>query len=332
MKSNRFPLRLQEFLGEYLPVDKNYSASTISSYSCAFLLFYRFMEEHYGKKPNMIRFEDVNVEVITKYLQWLEVERGSSVLTRNQRLAAIKSFYKYAIRKEPDLSATCTAIMSIENKKGSPKIISYFTEKEIKLIIDYVHKNMDEKYLVIIAVLYETAVRVSELINIQVSDVCLREKPNIIIRNGKGGKARMVPISSELSIILKKYLTTERSNQKYLFMTKFGHPYSRHGISDFVNRLVDKLKEQYPEMFKGDYHPHSFRHSKATHLYNNGTPLLSIKSFLGHSSITATEIYATPDSTVIRKQIEAGSKKIEVKPKHSKKEQNDILNWLKKHC
>ena len=332
MSKNTFPLRVQEFLGEYLPLGRNYSVNTIASYSTAFILLYEFMEEKHGIRPEKICFEDIDVEVINEYLLWLDEERGASVPTRNQRLAAIKSFYKYTITKEPSLSHTCTAIMSIENKKGSARIISYFTEEEIKILIDFVHENMAEKYLVIIAALYETAARVSELINIRISDIYLDNKPRIIIRNGKGKKSRSIPISKELADILNKYLSTLDADADYLFMTKFNHPYSRHGIYDFVNRLVDNVREIHPDCFKGNYHPHSFRHSKATHLYNSGTPLLSIKSFLGHSSVTATEIYATPDSDIIRKQIEKGSKKIEVEPKISDKQQADILKWLKEHC
>lgn len=93
--------------------------------------------------------------------------------------------------------------------------------------------------------------------------------------------------------------------------------------------MVEKLKELYPNYFKGSYHPHSFRHSKATHLYNNGIPLLYIKDFLGHSSITTTEIYATPDTKKQREIILENAKEIKVKTNYSGNKKETLDNWLR---
>ncbi len=115
----------------------------------------------------------------------------------------------------------------------------------------------------------------------------------------------------------------------FLFYSKNHIKYSRFGINFIIKTLVDKLKILYPRYFKGNYHPHSFRHSKATHLYNNGTPLLYIKDFLGHSTITTTEIYAAPDSKKQRELILKNASEIKIKTNYSngKKESLDI--WLK---
>ena len=96
-----------------------------------------------------------------------------------------------------------------------------------------------------------------------------------------------------------------------------------------IKQLVIKLKQKYSNYFKGNYHPHSFRHTKATHLYNNGTPLLYVKEFLGHSTITSTEIYATPDTKKQREEILKNSKIINTKKKYSSSKIDDLDNWLK---
>ena len=115
----------------------------------------------------------------------------------------------------------------------------------------------------------------------------------------------------------------------FLFYSKNHTQYSRFGINFIVKTLVDKLKILYPSYFKGNYHPHSFRHSKATHLYNNGTPLLYIKDFLGHSTITTTEIYATPNSTKQRELILENASEIKIKTTYSDSKKETLDNWLK---
>ena len=114
-----------------------------------------------------------------------------------------------------------------------------------------------------------------------------------------------------------------------LLYSKNHKQYSRFGINFIINSLVDKLKLEYPNYFKENYHPHSFRHSKATHLYNNGTPLLYIKDFLGHSTITTTEIYATPDSKKQRELILENAQEIKVKTNYSDNKKETLDNWLK---
>ena len=110
-------------------------------------------------------------------------------------------------------------------------------------------------------------------------------------------KLELFPISKELAMLINKYLKDSYINygDDYLFYSNQKKKYSRFGINYIINQLVKKLHLIYPNYFNGNYHPHSIRHTKATHLYNNSTPLLYIKDFLGHSTITSTEIYATPD-------------------------------------
>ena len=108
----------------------------------------------------------------------------------------------------------------------------------------------------------------------------------------------IAPIIQELVKLINKYLKGVYINYSndYLFYSNYKKQYSRKSINYLINKLIDVLKKNYPNYFKEVYHPRSFRHSKATHLYNNGTPLLYVKEFLGHGVIASTEIYATPDS------------------------------------
>ncbi len=325
-----FSKLLQAFLTDYIIGECNYSLNTKASYSTTFYLLIDFLNNIYKIKSNELTFENFNKDLIIEFLDYLENNRNAKVSTRNQRLASIKSFFKYVQYNEPSLFDLCTQILSIKNKKVPNKMISYFTEEEIKIIIDYLNKENNLKYLTLICVLYETGARVQELINIKIEDISLTDNASIIL-HGKGNKVRIVPISNELVKLLNKYFKQIYVDygEGLLFYSKNHVQYSRFGINFIIKTLVDKLKILYPTYFKGIYHPHSFRHSKATHLYNNGTPLLYIKDFLGHSTIATTEIYATPDSKKQRELILENAREIKIKTNYSNNKRETLDNWLK---
>ena len=327
---NRFSKLVQEFLTNYIIGECNYSMNTKASYSATFHLLLEFTNEEKNIKPNKIEIETITKEVIIQFLDWLETNRNVSVQTRNQRLACIKSFYKYVQSNEPDLFNTCSLILSIKNKKVPNKIISYFSEDEIRIIINYLNNSKDLKKLTMICVLYETGARVSEFTNIKLSDLNLSDNASITLY-GKGNKTRIVPISQELVKLINKYLKEIYINydDDHLFYSNYQKKYSRYSINKLVTVLINKIKINHKNYFKGKYHPHSFRHTKATHLYNNGTPLLYIMEFLGHSTVSSTEIYATPDSKKQQEEILKNSESIKTKNKYSNNKKDDLDNWLK---
>ena len=328
--TNRFSKLVQSFLTTYTIGECNYSMNTKASYSTTFHLLLEFMNEEKRIKPNKIEIETITKEVIVQFLDWLETNRNVSIQTRNQRLACIKSFYKYVQSNEPDLFDTCSLILSIKNKKVPNKIISYFSEDEIRIMINYLNNSKDLKKLTMICVLYETGARVSEFINIKLNDLNLSDNASITLY-GKGNKVRVVPISDELVKLINKYLKEAYTNygDDYLFYSMQKRKYYRNSINKIITTLVNDLKIKYSNYFKDNYFPHSFRHTKATHLYNNGTPLLYVKEFLGHSTISSTEIYATPDSRKQRKEILRNSETINTKNKYNNHKKDDLDNWLK---
>ena len=197
-------------------------------------------------------------------------------------------------------------------------------------MINYLNNSKDLKKLTMICVLYETGARVSEFINIKLNDLNLSDNASITLY-GKGNKTRVVPISEELVKLINKYLKEVYTNygDDYLFYSNYKKQYERTSINKIIHNFIIILKSEYPTHFNGSYSPHSFRHTKATHLYNNGTPLLYIKDFLGHSTVSSTEIYATPDSKKQREEILKNSKSIKTKNKYSNKKKDNLDNWLK---
>lgn len=328
--TNRFSKLVQSFLTTYTIGECNYSMNTKASYSTTFHLLLEFMSKEKNIRPNKIEIETITKEVIAQFLDWLETNRFVSIQTRNQRLACIKSFYKYVQSNEPDLFDTCSLILSIKNKKVPNKIISYFSEDEVRIMINYLNNSKDLKKLTMICVLYETGARVSEFINIKLNDLNLSDNASITLY-GKGNKVRIIPISDELVKLINKYLKEAYTNygDDYLFYSMQKRKYYRNSINKIITTLVNDLKIKYSNYFKDNYFPHSFRHTKATHLYNNGTPLLYVKEFLGHSTISSTEIYATPDSRKQRKEILRNSETINTKNKYNNHKKDDLDNWLK---
>ena len=327
---NKFSKLLQSFLIDYIIGECNCSLNTKLSYSTTFYLLIEFLFKKYKIKSNEITFDNLNKEIIIEFLDYLENDRKNSVSTRNQRLASLKSFFKYVQYNEPSLFDLCTQILSIKNKKVPNKMISYFSEEEIKIIISHLNKENNLKYLTLLCVLYETGARVSELINIKICDINMSDTASITLY-GKRNKIRIVPISNELVKLINKYFKNQYVDYRegLLLYSKNHKQYSRFGINFIINSLADKLKLEYPNYFKENYHPHSFRHSKATHLYNNGTPLLYIKDFLGHSTITTTEIYASPDSKKQRELILENAQEIKIKTNYSDNKKETLDNWLK---
>ncbi len=329
--TDRFSKLVQDFLTTYIIGECNYSMNTKSSYSTTFHLFLEFMNKEKKIKPNKIEIETITKEVIVQFLDWLEINRNISLQTRNQRLSCIKSFYKYVQVNEPDLFDTCSLILSIKNKKVHNKIISYFSEDEIRIMINYLNNFKDLKKLTMVCVLYETGARISEFINIKLNDLNLSDNASITLY-GKSNKVRVVPISQELVKLINKYLKEAYINygEDYLFYSNYKKSYERSSINKIIHNFILQLKTEYPNYFHGSYSPHSFRHTKATHLYNNGTPLLYIKNFLGHSTISSTEIYASTDSKKQREEILKNAESIKTKNKYSTNKKDNLENWLKK--
>lgn len=330
MMNNKFSELVQSFLTSYLINECNFSTNTVASYSQTIYLFVVFMAEEKKIKANKIEIESITRETIIQFLDWLETERNVSISTRNQRLSCIKSFFKYVQINEMSLFDNCSKILYIKFKKASNKIITYLSENETKIMLDYLNKN-DFKLLTMVCVLYETGARVSEFINIKLDDLHLNDQGAYIQIYGKGRKVRQIPISEELVRLIKMYLEKFYINcgNNYLFNSSHRKKYTRFGINYLLKKLINDLRKNYPGYFTLNFHPHVLRHTKASHLYNNGVPLTYIRDFLGHMVLSSTEIYSKPDKNKQREELLKNSKAIGADNKYSKKMKESLEDWLK---
>lgn len=326
-----FSFYITKFFSDYLPNHRNVSKNTIALYRDCFVLFLQFCDKDKNINIDTITFKDISRNLILEFLSWLENKRKCSIQTRNQRLAAWKSFCKFVQFEEPQYFELCNSIRDIEPKKYTKNTLEYLSVEAIKILLEQPNIAVKQEFrdLAILSLLYDSGARVQELINLKVSNLTLDGNPKVVI-TGKGNKTRIVPINKEVAKIIKQYIKKfELKNSDILFTNKYGNKITRKGICYILNKYIGKAKINTPQYFRVKISPHSLRHSKAMHLLENGVNLIYIRDFLGHVSVVTTEIYAIANPEIRRKQIESASKAVIKKGRYSEKHKNDLLKFLK---
>lgn len=310
MKKLDFPDYLELFFAKYVFLQRGLSSNTVSSYSDSFLLLFRFFEEAKGLKPNKITFASFSKQLILDFCNWVESDLNNSVATRNQRLTAIHAMFRYIQGESPEQMALCRDILSIRMKKykqGPPRYLSAEAVKAILASVD-IKTNEGIRDLAILGLLYDSAIRVQELIDLKVGDIVLN-KPTVVHVLGKGNKHRTVPIlpatANIMAIYLRKYGLIDK--ERVLFTNRSKNQLTRVGVSYILNKYVDIVKVRQPELIPVPVTPHIMRHSKATHLLSADVNLIYIRDLLGHASVITTERYASTNPEFLRKAIEKTS-------------------------
>jgi len=330
-----FPDYLTSFFSQYLKLQRGLSDNTIASYSDTFLQFFRYCKDKYGLLPDRISFDNLNRDLIYGFCQWLEEEKKSSVKTRNLRLTALHSFFRYVQMQIPEQSALCRDILNIPMKKSDKKPPTHLSDIEVKML--FAEPNIQTikgiRDLAIMVVLYDSGARVSELTNLKIEDVNLTKTATIRI-TGKGKKMRLVPVSAETAKIIKAYYKSNRidysKGDRYLFVNKKGDSLTRPGINYILNKYVRLARKNNPGHFSIHVTAHVMRHTKATNLLLSGVSLIYIRDFLGHSSVVTTEHYAKTNPEFLRKAIEKNSENyMEGLEYYTDSEKDNLSEFLK---
>src|SRR4030066_2589623 len=191
-----FARLLSGFLNNYLPHEKGVSANTIKSYSLTFILFIKYMHENRNIPVTRLSFTHLNKDLVVDFLDWLQKERGCSDATRNQRLAAISSFIKYAEYMNPSHLFDCHQILCIPVKKTESKVLNYLNIDGMKLLLQQpeTQKTKGLRNLTLLSLMYESAARVQEIIDLTPASLFITDKPYKVILHGKGNKYRTIPL------------------------------------------------------------------------------------------------------------------------------------------
>ena len=288
MKQTDFARTLTRFLSEYLPGQRGMAANTIKSYRDAFKQLILFCDLKLNTKAEHITFDKLKAQRVRDFLTWLEKERSVCINTRNQRLAAIHSFYRYAQSECPDILLECQRILGIEFKKRGKKTINYLPQECLECILkepDTATKK-GRRDLVMVATLYDSGARVKELIDLKAGDIRL-DSPATITLKGKADKQRQVPIMGKTRDLLadymkENYLLENRNQGHPLFYNSRKHPFTRPGITYILKKYLKLAKKSHPEvLFPETLHPHMLRHLKALCLLDAGVNLVYIRDLLG---------------------------------------------------
>jgi len=280
----------------YLQIEKSLSKNTVDGYCRDIKKLNNFFNGNDDKK----KIEDVNYQDFQNYLSYLN-DIKINARSQSRVISSMRSFFKFLIL-EKIIKENPTELL--ENPKTGKKLPEFLTIDEIELIVNQIDrsKKEGERNLAIIEVLYGCGLRVTELIELKISEIYWEEGFIRII--GKGNKERLVPLGKIASKHLKIYLNEIRVHQKikdlfvdHVFINKNGSKISRVMIFKIVKKLTEKAGIQ------KNISPHSLRHSFATHLVEGGADLRSVQEMLGHQSITTTEVYTHLDKNYLKQAI-----------------------------
>lgn len=324
------------FLNEYLPNEKGMSINTIKSYSYAFLLLIKYMHEVVKVPVERLTFRHLNKGVLVGFLDWLQKERHCSDATRNQRLAALSSFIKYAEYMSPDHLYDCHQILSIPIKKTVNKGIDYLTIDGIKLLLQQpnTQKNKGIRDLTLLSLMYESAARVQEIIDLTPESLFIVNKPYRVILYGKGDRRRTVPLPDGEVELMRKYIlqngSLKRENvQKPLFPNAQGQKMTRNGVNNILMKYVKMAREINSSLIPDHISCHAMRHSKAMWLLESNVQLIHIRDFLGHKSVLTTEIYARSNPKYTFEAVKNAYKNITAEDIPVWEGNNDLIGMLK---
>ena len=339
MKNNQscFLDQLHSYITQYLPITVGASANTIKSYKYTFILLFRFMESR-KLSADKISFSDLNFTLLTDFLSWLEEDRKCSRSTRNQRLAALLSFSKYAQNRNFEAASVFRReILKIPIKKAPKKHRPSFTMEEVSLMFSLpdLNQHFGFRDQVLLCTLYASGARAQEICDLKVRSIINSEIGTSLIITGKGDKTRRIRISDKCADLLKEFIKRRKIVDKpesHIFSSLTHEKMTISCVEEIVKKYVRIGKEKRPDLFLEEgYTAHSWRHTIAVHMIEAGLSIVVIKNFLGHSSIVTTQIYAELSQASVDKKLKEWNEKWfspDVKPRIDK-EQIALLDFLK---
>ncbi|MDB5151778.1 MAG: integrase [Mucilaginibacter sp.] len=310
METTDFAKYLTKFFSEYLVGERGASTNTVRSYSNTFTYLLAFMDEKEHIRAHVLSLDHLNRNVILRFLDWLQTSKQCGNATRNQRLAALHSFFKYMQYEDVKRMGRWQEILSIKVKRQGRRSVNYLTVDAVKFLLEQIPtgNRTGRRNLALIALMYDTGARVQEIIDLSPSSLRM-DKPPCITLYGKGNKKRIIPLQNEQVALLLAYMKENSlyypaNNQRPLFANNRGGRLTNAGITYILNMYADIARKLKPELIPR-ISPHTLRHSKAMHLLQAGVNLVYIRDMLGHVSIQTTEIYARADSKQKREALEA---------------------------
>jgi integrase/recombinase XerD len=284
---------LEAFFAERLMAQKNASPHTIASYRDCLRLLLIFMHDTTGTPPAALRIDDLDAPRIAAFLDHLERDRRLTVSSRNTRLAAVRSLFRFAALRHPEHSALIQRVLAIPAKRGDRALVSFLTPAEVDALLASPDRatriGRRDHALLVIAV--QTGLRVSELTGLRRRDIHLATGAHLVC-HGKGRKDRATPLTRRSVAVLRVYLTERAGGpDDPVFPGPQGDPLSRDAVRRLVQRHTRTAVERCPTIANKIVSPHALRHTCAMRLLESGCDLATIALWLGHENPATSQVY-----------------------------------------
>lgn len=297
---------LQAFFTDRLIAQRQASPHTISAYRDALRLLIVFAAQHCHKPPSDLDIADLDAPLIGAFLDHLQHQRANSARTRNARLAAIHSLFRYAALRHPEHAAVIQRVLAIPPKRADRDLIAYLTEPEIAALLASPDRATPtgRRDHALLALAVQTGLRISELIALNHSDVHLGAAPHVSCR-GKGRKQRITPLTPNTAAVLKTWLN-ERGGlpTDALFTTRQGARLSRDALERRLAKHAAAAAASAPTLADKRLTMHVLRHTAAMRLLHGGVDITVIALWLGHESTDTTQIYLHADLALKQRALE----------------------------
>ena len=315
MTKNDFTKILDTYFTKHLSLERRFSENTYETYLNVLKQFIHYLTTIKHLKPKSICVFSFSKDNILDFLTYVETELGCSIRTRNHKLAVINSFLEYAQSYNPIYLDIYLQSKSIKLKKAIKEKMDYLTKKELEAFLKQINIRTKNgyKHYVIIALLYESGMRVSELINLRVDHLYFIGNSPYIKILGKGNKERIVYLNEDIVSMVTEYQSKFNIQSGYVFRNNSKKQLTRFSINKIVSKYHNLAKKECPTLERKTISPHSFRHSKAVHLLMNNTALPILQRFLGHASIQTTEIYLDITNDEVKKNVTSVASLIDIK-------------------
>ena len=327
------------FLTTYLVGERGMSDRTVKSYGRTIRSLVRYLDTACGVKPDGATLSDFTAERVRGFLEGVE-ESGCGPSTRNQRLAAIKSFARYAMREEPSFMLEGQRMLAIPSKKVPQRGVEYLEQDALAAMLAAPDQSTaaGRRDLAVMATLYDSGARVQELIDVLVGDARLDLLPCITL-SGKGGKVRTVPIMSSTAAHITRHLDDRglpgdgSRASMHLFCSPGRSCYTRPGIAKMLDRNLQRAKAANPGIaFPARIHPHMMRASKAIHMLDAGANIIAIRDFLGHVSVSTTQVYLRASIKAKSDAVTASSSLLDMPPAPDWRNDSGLMDFLDGIC
>jgi len=296
---------LQSFFTDRLTQQRRASPHTIAAYRDAFRLLLRFAQKRLGKAPSDLDLQDLDAPLIGDFLHHLEKERHNSVRTRNARLAAIHSLFRYAAPREPGHAALIQRVLAIPHKRCERVLVTYLEPPEVEalLAVPDCQTSIGRRDRALLLLAVQTGLRVSELIGLERQDVHLGTGPHVRC-HGKGRKERCTPLTAQSVAVLGTWMRESPAPpMEPLFPSRRGGTLSRDAVQRLLKKYVAEAQHRCPSLRGKRIFPHVLRHTSAMQLLHAGVDHAVIALWLGHESVETTQIYLHADLSIKEKAL-----------------------------